>query len=141
MAPFFKFKSLPNNKILDWSKLKAFADDKINVTKELKFVLGKEKNILGKGENAGNQHFLLFPQCLSQRSYKSELCWKGLILIKTCTCTCIHFNIFVLTHYLILCPAILSFISHSLFQNIVGNGEHTSTYKPALSPFSLEIRF
>ena len=23
---------LPNNKFLDWSKLKAFADDKINVT-------------------------------------------------------------------------------------------------------------
>ena len=22
-----------------------------------------EKNIVGKGENAGNQHFLLFPQC------------------------------------------------------------------------------
>ena len=26
------FQSLPNDKILDWSKLKAFADDKINVT-------------------------------------------------------------------------------------------------------------
>ena len=27
--------------------------------------LGKKffENILGKGENAGNQHFLLFPQC------------------------------------------------------------------------------
>ena len=24
--------SLPNNKILDWSKLKAYADNKINVT-------------------------------------------------------------------------------------------------------------
>ena len=30
--------SLPNNKILDQSKLKAFADNKINVTKKLKFV-------------------------------------------------------------------------------------------------------
>ena len=28
-------------------------------------VSGKEalENIVGKGENAGNQHFLLFPQC------------------------------------------------------------------------------
>ena len=26
--------SLPNDKILDWSKLKAFADDKINVTEK-----------------------------------------------------------------------------------------------------------
>ena len=32
--------SLPNNKILDRSKLKAFADDKINVIEKLKFVLG-----------------------------------------------------------------------------------------------------
>ena len=37
--------SLPNDKSLDWSKLKAFADDKINVTKKLKFALGlEEKN-------------------------------------------------------------------------------------------------
>ena len=47
--------SLPNDKILDWSKLKAFADDKINVTEKLKFVLGRVENIVGKGENAGNQ--------------------------------------------------------------------------------------
>ena len=44
--------SLPNNKILDWSKIKALADDKINVTQELKFVSGRVKNIGGKGENA-----------------------------------------------------------------------------------------
>ena len=41
-------------------KLKAFADDKINVTEKLKFVLGLEENNVGKGENAGYQHFLLF---------------------------------------------------------------------------------
>ena len=39
------FYSLPNNKILDLSKLKGFADDKINVTKKLKFVLGRVENI------------------------------------------------------------------------------------------------
>ena len=49
------FNSLPNDKVLDWSKLKAFADDKLNVTKELKFVLGREENIVGKGENAGKE--------------------------------------------------------------------------------------
>ena len=53
--------SSPNAKILDWSKLKQFADDKINVTEKLKFVLGRVKNIVAKGENAGYQHFLLFP--------------------------------------------------------------------------------
>ena len=31
--------TLPDNKILDWSKLKAFADDKINMSEKLKFVL------------------------------------------------------------------------------------------------------
>ena len=44
---------LPNNKILDWFKLKAFADDKINVTEKLKFVVGMVENVVGKGENAG----------------------------------------------------------------------------------------
>ena len=54
--------SLPN-KFLVWSKLKAFADDKINVTENLEFVLERIENTGGKGENAGYQHFLLFPQC------------------------------------------------------------------------------
>ena len=53
------FKLLPDNKILGLTKLKAFADDKLNV----KVVFHKIENIVGKEENAGNQHFLLFPQC------------------------------------------------------------------------------
>ena len=32
-------------KFLDWSKLKAFADDQLNWTEKLKFVLGKVENI------------------------------------------------------------------------------------------------
>ena len=28
-----------------------------------------KKNIAGKGENAGYQHFLLFPQCLQKPSF------------------------------------------------------------------------
>ena len=65
--------TLPNNKILDWSKSKAFADYKINVIKRLKFVLGMEENIVGKGENAGNQHFLLFPWCFQKASFTEVL--------------------------------------------------------------------
>ena len=57
------FNSLPNNNISDRSKLKAFADDKIDVIEKLKFVFGRVENSVGKGENAGYQHFLLFPQC------------------------------------------------------------------------------
>ena len=52
--------SLPNDKILDWSKLKAFADDKIYVYEIVKFVLGRVENIIRKGENAVYPHFLLF---------------------------------------------------------------------------------
>ena len=47
------FNSLPNDKTLDWSELKAFADPKLNLTEKLKFILGKVENIVGKGENAG----------------------------------------------------------------------------------------
>ena len=60
--------SLPNNKILDLSNLKACADDKISVTQEIKFVIYTIENIVRKGENAGNQHFLLFLQCLQNLS-------------------------------------------------------------------------
>ena len=49
---------LPNDKILDVNKFKALADDKINVAQMMIFVF---ENIVGKGENAGHQHFLLFP--------------------------------------------------------------------------------
>ena len=60
------FNNLQNDKILDWFKKKAFADDKIIVTEKLKFVLERVEKIVGKGENAGYQHFLLFPQCFQK---------------------------------------------------------------------------
>ena len=41
-------KSLPNYKVLHWSKLKALVDDKINVTEKLKFILEGVENIVGK---------------------------------------------------------------------------------------------
>ena len=68
MLCFSNFNSFPNDKLLDSSKLKAFADDKIKVTEILKFVLGRVENIVGKGENAGSQHFLRFPQCFQKVS-------------------------------------------------------------------------
>ena len=46
-----------------WSKLKAFADDKLNVNQLAQFVRDTIKNNVGKGENAGCQHFLLFSHC------------------------------------------------------------------------------
>ena len=43
------------------TKFKAFADNNINVTEKLKSVMGRVEHIVGKGENASYQHFLLFP--------------------------------------------------------------------------------
>ena len=36
-----------------------------------KLFLDIVENIVGKGENAGNQHFLLFPQCFPELSFRS----------------------------------------------------------------------
>ena len=63
-----KINPLPDDKILDLPKLKALADDKSNVTQTIKGVFHRKENIVGKEENAGYQHFLLFPQC-SQKAF------------------------------------------------------------------------
>ena len=79
MSCVLGFSPLPHDKILDWSKLKAFADDKISVNEKLKFGFGKVENIVGKEENDGFQHFLLFPQCFLKvffsRSLKVGIVW------------------------------------------------------------------
>ena len=76
------FNSLPNNLILDLSKLEALADNKINLTQKLKIVSSRLENIVGKRENAGYQHFLLshiiFRRLLSQGSKNQGLFGKGI---------------------------------------------------------------
>ena len=62
-----------NTKILGQSKLKVFADDTINVPEKFKFVLKRVENSVGKGENAGYQHFLLFSQCFQKASFTGSL--------------------------------------------------------------------
>ena len=47
-------------KFLDWSDFKAFADDKSNVANIMISLVNRVGNIVGKGENAGYQHFLHF---------------------------------------------------------------------------------
>ena len=64
---------LSNNRILDWSKLQAFAEDKINVTQKLEVALERVENLVGKGENAGFQHLLLFPQCFQKATFSGSL--------------------------------------------------------------------
>ena len=68
-----KSNSLLNDKILDWTEFKAFADIKLNVAKITISVFDKVENIVGKGENASCQHFLLFPQCFQKASFSRSL--------------------------------------------------------------------
>ena len=59
--------TLPDDKILDVTKLKAFADDRINEAQVMISVFDRVENIVGKGENAGHQqHFIFFPQCVEK---------------------------------------------------------------------------
>ena len=60
------FNSLPNEFFLDWPKLKAFPDKKINVTHKMKYVLGQVENVVGKGEKCWSQAFPPFPTMLSK---------------------------------------------------------------------------
>ena len=73
------FDSLPNDKVLDVTKLRAFADNKLNVAKRAISLSDGVENTVGKGENAGYQHFLLFPQRFPKpSSLKSGLYRKEL---------------------------------------------------------------
>ena len=53
--------------------MKVFAEDKIYVTEKLKFVLGRIENIVGKGENAGYQHFSPFPTMFTKGFFLKDI--------------------------------------------------------------------
>ena len=61
------------------TKFKAFADNKLNVAIIIISVFNREENIVEKGEDTGNQHFLLSPQCFQKASFlgllKVEIVW------------------------------------------------------------------
>ena len=46
-----------------------------NMTENLKLVLKKAENIVGKGENAGLQHFLLSQKCFQKASFPGFKGW------------------------------------------------------------------
>ena len=59
---------LPDDKVLELTKLKAFADVQLKVAEMTIFLFDRAENTVRKGENAGNQHFLLFPPCFPKPS-------------------------------------------------------------------------
>ena len=76
----FPFNSLPHHKILDLFKLKAFVDHILNIYQKIEICFRKVENFVAKGENAGYQYFLLFPQCVHYKafalwSFKVESVW------------------------------------------------------------------
>ena len=74
------FNPLPDDKILDWSKLKQSADDSfkfdVNSRKFSKLV----ENTVGKGEIARYEQFLLFPQCFQKACFPGVS--KGVIVLE-----------------------------------------------------------
>ena len=76
------FKSFPHDKILDKTKLKAFADDKSNLSKMIISVFDRVENIVGKGEIACTSNFSfshnVFKRILCQTRQKVSLCGNGL---------------------------------------------------------------
>ena len=51
------------------SKLKALADDNLNLVQMMVSVFDWIEDILVKGENAGNKHFLLFLKCFQKVAF------------------------------------------------------------------------
>ena len=74
---------LPVDKILDQSKLKAFADNKLNITKMILSVFDRVENIVRKGKIACTSNFSfshnVFKRLLSQMPQKVSLYGNGLI--------------------------------------------------------------
>ena len=50
------------------TKLKPFAEDKLSFAAMTISLCHREENTVEKGENAGFQHFLLFPHCFPKPS-------------------------------------------------------------------------
>ena len=72
------FNPLPDNKFLDSSKLKGFADDNFKFDENGRKLSKWIENTVGKGEFAHYEQFLLFPQCFQKACFQGAS--KGVIL-------------------------------------------------------------
>ena len=70
----------PQDKILDQTKLKAFADDKLNVTKMIISVFDRVENTVGKGEIACTSNFSFSHSVFQKASFpdvsKRVIVWE-----------------------------------------------------------------
>ena len=71
---------LPENKILDRSKLKQSADDNFEFDENSRKFSKRVENAVGKGEIARYKQFLVFPQCFQKACFpgasKSVIVWE-----------------------------------------------------------------
>ena len=76
----FQFNPLPDDKILDWSKLKQFADDNFKFDENSRKFSERVENTVGKGEIVCYQQSLLFPQCFQKACFpwasKGVIVWE-----------------------------------------------------------------
>ena len=69
---------LPDNKILDSSKLKDFAGDSLKFEENGRKLFKLVENTVGKGEIAPDEQFLLFPWCFQKACFRGAS--KGVIV-------------------------------------------------------------
>ena len=71
---------LPDNKMLDWSKLKQFADNNFKFDENSRKFSKRVENTVGKGEIARYEQFLLFPWCFQKACFlgtsKGDIAWE-----------------------------------------------------------------
>ena len=89
--------------VLDYSKLRKFADDNFKFDENGRKFSKRVKNTVGKGEIAHDEQFLLFPQCFKrhvQKIHKNQgLFGKGLKTIQHCTVITLDLPLFVWFQY------------------------------------------
>ena len=74
------FNPLPDDKILERSKLKLSADDNFKFNENSRKLSKRVENTVGKGEIAHYEQFLLFPQCFQKACFlgasKGVIVWE-----------------------------------------------------------------
>ena len=74
----FVINPIPDDKILDWSKLKQFARDSFEFEENGRKLSRWVENTVGKGEIARYEQFLLFPQCFQKACFPGAS--KGVVV-------------------------------------------------------------
>ena len=76
----WSFNPLPDNKVLDWSKLKQIEDNIFKFDENSRKFSKWVENTVGRGEIARYEQFLLFPQCFQKGCFlqasKGVIVWE-----------------------------------------------------------------